>query len=677
MAVDHSWMYDRIRRIHMDFHTLQDDDVVQIDQFDPVRYVDTLKRAHVNALVSFTKCHHGHSYYETQVGHKHSGLPQSLDMFGEILAECHRQDIRVLAYYSVEWDGAAQTAHPDWLVERLDGSRERGFWHPLDCSSPYTEEVVLPQLREVVSQYDIDGLWLDIVYPLASKSKWRQLAYKATYHRPFPPEKEEISRFAHVAHRAFIEKVKGLIESLKPGLPFSYNHTTRAPRSEPLTDYLIVETHPGRSNDSESWQHSWTEALLIYKAHQALGKPWESCSDRFLHRWGSWDVQTTANMLVTTMRIAAHGGVVNMGDQAYPSGRLDQEIYTSIGECFGLVERVEAAITGSASLPYIALLSTTVISDDMAGRAPLLGAAKALSNTHWHFDVLAPAHLDRLEAYKAVILPDAGPLDGEVEDALRAYVASGGILIATGSTSIDGATMSLADILGLTYHGASPYSMGYLGLGPRIADGLRTETPILVSAPFARIFPTTAEVLAGHVTPLIEPRPEELYYFRHPAYAPFGKDSGYAGITLNHFGAGTAIYSAAPLFRDYWVENAWPNKQIAHNLMSLAIADRPFFLEAPQCVELNVATKGDEIAFHLINYQVHAETNQIEEIVPVFDLRLGVSMDLVEFITAMRYPENDSPILEMHDDHVVVKIPQLDAYTQVVFRRRQPKSPRS
>ena len=112
---------------------------------------------------------------------------------------------------------------------------------------------------------------------------------------------------------------------------------------------------------------------------------------------------------------------------------------------------------------------------------------------HWHFDALDPRHLDRLAQYRVVVVPDAGPLDEAITAALRAYVTSGGILLATGSTSVDSGGMALADVLGVCFDGSSAYSVGYLSLAPAVADGLRTETPILLSAPFRLVTPTTAE----------------------------------------------------------------------------------------------------------------------------------------------------------------------------------------
>ena len=58
------------RQVHLDFHTSGDIPDVGAD-FDPQEFVATLQRARVNSVTCFAKCHHGYSYYPTDVGVPH------------------------------------------------------------------------------------------------------------------------------------------------------------------------------------------------------------------------------------------------------------------------------------------------------------------------------------------------------------------------------------------------------------------------------------------------------------------------------------------------------------------------------------------------------------------------------------------------------------------------------
>ncbi|MGA2585370.1 MAG: hypothetical protein ABSG31_19040 [Tepidisphaeraceae bacterium] len=53
------------RQIHLDFHTGPDIADVGVD-FDAREFADTMRRARVNSVTVFAKCHHGHLYYKKQ-----------------------------------------------------------------------------------------------------------------------------------------------------------------------------------------------------------------------------------------------------------------------------------------------------------------------------------------------------------------------------------------------------------------------------------------------------------------------------------------------------------------------------------------------------------------------------------------------------------------------------------
>src|SRR5687768_10764501 len=55
----------RFRQIHLDFHTSQHVKGIGAD-FDPEAFVATLKKASVDSVTCFGRCHHGYIYYDTK-----------------------------------------------------------------------------------------------------------------------------------------------------------------------------------------------------------------------------------------------------------------------------------------------------------------------------------------------------------------------------------------------------------------------------------------------------------------------------------------------------------------------------------------------------------------------------------------------------------------------------------
>ena len=86
------------RQIHLDFHTSPLIGDIGAE-FDAEEFADTLKKAHVNSINLFTKCHHGMYYYPTAVGKMHPEL--TFDLFGAQVQVCRENKIRPVAYTCV------------------------------------------------------------------------------------------------------------------------------------------------------------------------------------------------------------------------------------------------------------------------------------------------------------------------------------------------------------------------------------------------------------------------------------------------------------------------------------------------------------------------------------------------------------------------------------------------
>ncbi|MFB0533302.1 MAG: alpha-L-fucosidase, partial [Desulfatiglandales bacterium] len=153
------------RQIHLDFHTSPLIKGIGED-FDAGKFAKTLKEAHVNSVTVFAKCHHGMSYYPTKVGIMHPHLKR--DLLGAMIQVCHRERIRVPVYISVVWDEDAARKHNDWVQVNQEGKlAERPplgnfSWRSLCLASPYVNYLE-EQAREILENYEVDGLFFDIV----------------------------------------------------------------------------------------------------------------------------------------------------------------------------------------------------------------------------------------------------------------------------------------------------------------------------------------------------------------------------------------------------------------------------------------------------------------------------------------------------------------------------------
>src|SRR5271157_4339282 len=142
----------RFRQIHLDFHTSEHVDGIGAE-FDPGEFVRTLERASVNSITCFAR--------------RHPHLTRNL--LQEQIDICHRHDIRVPIYTTIQWDHYTAQRHADWLVMDEKGAPvgtpifEPGFYRQLCYNSPY-RQFIEAHVREICETLPVDGFFFDIVH---------------------------------------------------------------------------------------------------------------------------------------------------------------------------------------------------------------------------------------------------------------------------------------------------------------------------------------------------------------------------------------------------------------------------------------------------------------------------------------------------------------------------------
>ena len=112
----------RFRQIHLDFHTGPQIPDVGVD-FDARDFARQMKRAHVDSVTVFAKCHHGHLYYETNRPERHPGLKKNVNLLEGQIEALHREGIRAPIYISIMCDEYTANTHPEWVCVEPDGKR--------------------------------------------------------------------------------------------------------------------------------------------------------------------------------------------------------------------------------------------------------------------------------------------------------------------------------------------------------------------------------------------------------------------------------------------------------------------------------------------------------------------------------------------------------------------------
>ena len=224
----------RYRQIHLDFHTSEHIPGIG-SRFDADDFGDTLKRADVDSVTVFSKCHHGWSYHPTEVGKQHPHL--KFDLLSAQLDALRKRDIKAPIYVSAGWDELSARENPGWRVVTPEGQlvRERGDalgpgWAYMDFNSPYLD-YLCRQIEEVNELFPVnDGIFVDICHSLVTVSTWAQRKMEARGLDWTIPENQ--IKHAEETQIEFFERVRAaaLKGDLKRKLFFNFGHIRRGRR---------------------------------------------------------------------------------------------------------------------------------------------------------------------------------------------------------------------------------------------------------------------------------------------------------------------------------------------------------------------------------------------------------------------------------------------------------------
>ena len=123
-----------------------------------------LVRSRSQSIVCYCQSHVGLFNYPTKVGKEHSAF-QGRNMLGEMIEQCHRQEIAVQIYTSLIFDRWCADQHSDWRIRTPDGRPQgEGGRHGVLCvNSPY-REYVRSFVREICQSFEFDGIRFDMTF---------------------------------------------------------------------------------------------------------------------------------------------------------------------------------------------------------------------------------------------------------------------------------------------------------------------------------------------------------------------------------------------------------------------------------------------------------------------------------------------------------------------------------
>ncbi|MBE6756976.1 MAG: beta-galactosidase [Ruminococcaceae bacterium] len=529
----------RFRQVHLDFHTGEKVGGIGA-RFDKKQFQEALKAGHVDSITVFAKCHHGWSYHPSKVGPAHPAL--TCNLLGEQIAAAHEIGVKTPVYLSAGLDEQMVYQHPEWCSIDKYFNLVRYDWvgyRPFCFNTPYMD-YLMDQVREVVENYDADGIFLDIVGVRPCRCF---ACVKEMFRRGMDPENDaDVMQLAEEVYARYLRRVRETVDSVKPDLPVFQNcGHLRAGRLDLLhgQEHLELESLP-----TGGWGYDHFPFTAAYA--QTLGMPFLGMTGKFHTNWGEFGGYKHPNALrYETALSVAFGAGCSVGDQLSPDGEMDGRTYDIIGAAYAEIEEKEPWLTDSEAVADVAVLSTEgyynhLIKNSSAGISLTkadTGAGRILLEGKYLFQVV-DCHTE-LAPYKVLVLPDCIRVDEDLAAKLHAFVQGGGKLLASGKSGLYATRDEFAFDLGARFEAEGEFTPSYI----RPAFDNPYNTDFIMYQPHCKVSAVGIEHAAA-IAPYFNRTREHFCSHQH---TPSSKQYYGAGITEGADG----IYIAWNIFEDY------------------------------------------------------------------------------------------------------------------------------
>lgn len=394
------------------------------------------------------------AYYPTQLEfHHRSKFLGDTDPFGTLVEGARSLGMSVMARvdpHAVHADAAA--AHPEWLARDRDGNPIEHWAYPgiwLTCAfTPYHREFITEVIREIVREYDVDAVFANRWegYYGISYSDGARTSFWDETRLELPLEEYGEGWPSYVAwRRRQLGELVGIwdqaVSELRPHARFVPNMGALAARdlardlAEPVAPLFIVDKQ-GRHGIEAPWaagrNGKRNRGVFPDRPVQLI----TSVGPEHRYRWKD-SVAPPEETKTWIVDGFAHGA--QPWFTKFNASIPDQRWVQPVVEAFNLHATVEPVLRELRPTAEVALLDATRTGQLRAGDNDHDdGFYQGLVEARVPFEFVSDQvmSLERLQAFKVVVLANAEQLSDEQCAILRSYVDGGGSLVAAYQTSL-------------------------------------------------------------------------------------------------------------------------------------------------------------------------------------------------------------------------------------------------
>jgi hypothetical protein len=356
-----------------------------------------------------------------------------------------KNGVALYIHFSGVWDSLAIKERPEWASLKADGTPDV---NATSTFGAYVDERMIPQLKEAVSKYKVDGAWVDGEcwavrpdYSAKSVEAFRQAT--GIPEAPKSAKDRGWNEFLEVQREQFRKYVKHYIDVLHeshPGFQIASNwlYTTFVPEKPTLPVDFVSGDYLGNASISTAR----VEARYL----SAAGRPWD------LMAWGFQSAtqskvglshKPAVQLQQEAAVVLAQGGGFQVYYQPTRAGWIDERNVGVMTRLARFCRERQSVSHQSESVPEIGVIfsktSLYATSNKMFGgwgslADPARGFVDALLDSQYSVDVIPEWRVDDLSSrYRLIVLPDWPDAGSAMKQSLTEYVRQGGSLLIAGA----------------------------------------------------------------------------------------------------------------------------------------------------------------------------------------------------------------------------------------------------
>lgn len=640
-----SWFETTYRKLFFDFHNHESTKFLA-NNFRAKLWAEKLAQIGIEAASVFVKCGLGFSYYRKgKYRIVHPELPEGLDMLEEQIKEFHARDIKAIGYYYTFSSNVIADERPEWIFLNGDGTPEGSrelSGYAICLIGPFLDEYLIPQIEEIVSLYELDGIFFDGTFTKGichcdscrkrfKKDTGLDISNEETRKKRVEWRLEQYSKMR--------VKICESIHKIKPEMIVSFNaaYTPRQPERVPdEVDALIIDTYPY----DQTFQGSYHSAFFSLS-----NRPFEIMNTAFLDWWGDWGCKPSVAMQQEVAPVLAYGGIPWPGYQVTNEHSVQDAVIKELGKTLEFIKCREDLVKASEQIPFAAVLINTK-QDVLSNHFKEKHLDSMLDETRFHaahrvlMEGMIPHHIitedilsSRLKEFKAIIVSNQKRVPAKLVNDLEKWVKDGGLLIVSSFSQTEGEKLPdpLFELLGIKYERAYPESHAYVEITDSNLKNKTLDMPHIAETDFHIVSKTCANVKTLANLREVYLRGDDKYLRR---LSPPGPEILGPAITARRLGKGHAVYFAGDLFESYHNKNQWNIRNVILNLIDNFIK-KPVEVESQVWLETvmtrQTANGKDRKIIHLINHHGSFFANErikfLETSMPVKDVNLKIKQE--------------------------------------------------